>query len=332
MDRPLTVVLMIALVTSACGPRSQPLVGLVTATDGRSTAVEARSESGAAMFVRRIDGNVQTVYRDRLTADREQLVVVTGLAGGSDQASVLVLEESGDLLTRYRVSGDVPPAHGETDRRRRLVGPDVSGVRPALHRGRRLVAITTGGITGDCGLELLEAEDERTLSPRFRFWNQGVIRPVTMGDGLIATRALANAFRPGGEPTTTYPVAIVVISIDAALDADGANGVSEGVAPSPTRPGCGFLRYYLLPEASRPGSRMEHAVSIEGRIVRVVSTDGLTYLLDSASRAVRVLADDALRARTEAGAGPLADLEGDIAERLVEYAARVRVFPETPPK
>ncbi len=336
MERPLITLMLVcgALIVASCAPSRTDTVTLVSPV-GRTGggALQARSESGAATFARRIDGQVSAIYRAGVTADQDQLVVLTGLGGGSAQSSVLVLSDSGDLLASHRVSGDVPPMRPGEDRRYRFVAPSVNRLKTLTYGGRRLAVLTTFGTWGPYSVEIIEAEDARTLTPRFRFWSGGLpaVPVVNAESGLMAIHGLNNSYRRDEDEGTVYPTTLAVVSIDDALGGAAEDRVVEGVSPLaalddvPESVGHDYVRYYLFPEFEGGGHSTEFVVTIEGRVVRATTLSGLTYVLAIDDEDVQLEADDAFRTvydRDREDDPDLPDLEQWLAARV----AQVRSF------
>ena len=336
MGRPLTAVLLgaVLVTAAACAPVDTETVTLVSPVGGGgSGTIQARSDSGVETFARRVDGTVDSIYRDAVTSDEEQIVVLTGLGGGSAQSSLLVLSLSGELLARHRVSGDVPPLRPGGERRYRFVAPAVARALSFDYGGRRLVVVPTRGTWAPYSIEVLEAEDERALTPRYRFWNLGMPgTPVVDPEGgLMAFHAINNSYSTEEPAGVVYPTTLTVVSLDEALASPADDGVLEGVCPlaananSPETAGHGYLRYYLLPEFEGGGHHASLVVSVEGRTVRASTASGLTYVVDVDGDEVRIVPSDSFRARhrRERDSDPtLPALEDWLAGR----AARVRSF------
>jgi len=238
-------------------------------------------------WVRRIDGDVDKRYVLDVLPGGPQQVILTGLVAGADQGTLIVLDADGRELLRHR-------AATATHRGHNLLMPAAISGAPIEHRGRRMFAISLGGLWSPYGVEILEVTGEPKLRSRRRFWNAGAVGVPVAKDGLVAFRCLNNSFRDEGKDEST-PIAVGVLSLDDAIR-DGE--VEDAVGPvRGESAGRGYLRYFLLGERDEYGKPSSLEVSIEEGLVKARLESGLTYALDPVRGAAVVTADQSYRDR-----------------------------------
>jgi len=295
------IALIALMPLGACARREPGFVKDVADGAGGSGVVRVQAGNDSPNWAIRIDGEVLSIHSAELQPGAPQTVVLTSTRPGSDQSSILALNDEGEVQWRYRVSGDSPFGY-------RLLHPATARVRLCTFEGRQFFVVVTGGVWAPYSLELIEVDSERGFVPRYRFWNMGAIQEPVVEGGLIAFRCLSNSHHPI-ESDATYPIAVVVLSLREALFSFGSAPPGEGIAPWQERKerdaarrihsGEGYLRCFLLGEAEVLGQHRPFALTVESGRIRATSEQGLTYLLDPDSGGVEVLADESYRALRE---------------------------------
>lgn len=304
-------VIAAALLAVSCAARDEDQVRLGRRNGAaEASAVEART-AGGERFLRRIDGDVQEVFRADLGGGASEWIATTGAVSGAEQASVLRFAPDGMLLARYRVAGASPwGAQLQVPMRGRVFSRRVAGT-PCL-------VVTTAGTWAPSAIEVLEARQDGAFEPRARFWNDGSIDSVAVSGRLVAFVGLNNALKR--ERNMDYPVVAGAFEIE-----PSSGDRTEARGWTPRDPGRGYLRYFVLPETHGHAHEQLLPVETDGDAVRARFDSGLAYVLGARDGSVRVEASAEFRQEYEEARRADAT-KPSIDALLADLVARVQVF------
>ena len=293
--------LVLVLVGGCGGTDSQAGRDALVIESGDTAALNATGmfrtihRGGEKQHVGRIDGDIKDSFLASMTAEEDQLVMITGRASGSDQAKVIILSPEAERLCEYRIDGvspfELPPAYqrSEGETRQQIMSTDRAHTIPLRRSGKRFLLVGAAGLWAPSSMVVLEATSRTELVERAVFWNLGVVGHIHPGDKWLVFTCVNNA---EFNPRHRYSRAIAVFDMDEMLSGKRPKGRSPAEDAQPTDPSRQYHLYVRFPpDALVVWSR----VAVENDVLVLETASGLTIRVPVAEGELEVMAGDNFR-------------------------------------
>ena len=280
---------IVLVLLAGCGGPKQPKF----ARQSQGVLVSTQ-EDGTIAFVRRMDGNVEEIFRAEVTGTEAEFVVLTGPSAGRDQCKVLLLSQDGRVKGDYRLPGTTPWQDSDKSRGEYLRVRVYPGqVIPFQRNEHRYLLVVATGNFAPVSVTVLEWTGDQFVE-RFVFWSFGHIHQVVIMEPYIALFGVTSSFE--GE-TNDYTPALVVFRLDDIL----IGGTEPIRDKSPTRStpqgevsDANYLWYMRMPDQRNLVSTF-WSPRIEGDQLIAPTIEGLKYVIDLVSGVVELVPGDLYR-------------------------------------
>lgn len=285
MRRALVLLATAASVLAACTPtHGEREFGAGTAPTEARVPLGA---SGTPATFAWIDGSPAQVFRARVTADRDQTVVRTAFAVGSDQGKVIVFDDDGSRALDFALpfATPFPASSGDSGVLRQAMIASGDQVVPFVAGGRRLLLVGTEGRHAPSALLLIEFDASGRSRELLTFWNDGSIRQVCVSETHVGFSGVNNALDRGAlrrDLGEAYATVAAVFRIPPP-GASATRGQSPRGEVGAFDEGNGYDTYVRLPLRQIAGAELRRLPSIEGGAMRMQSPSGASIDVDLAT-------------------------------------------------